>query len=211
LEPWEFKCKWYNDKNDFWKIADEVRDKYWPEGTLPIDIETIVEFRLNLDIEPKHNLFSEIDMDAYLKRDLSGILVDYDFYMNEKFANRIRFSFAHELGHFFLHKDIYSQLALVSVDDWKNFILNVPENEYRNFEWQANEFVGRLLVPHGELETAMEKVLEIIKDNNLAEFLKKDSDAVLSSVSPALCRPFGVSTDVIGTRVKREGLWPPEL
>jgi hypothetical protein len=211
LEPWELKCKWYNDKNDFWKIADEVRDKYWPEGTLPIDIETIVEFRLNLDIEPKHNLFSEIDMDAYLKRDLSGILVDYDFYMNEKFANRIRFSFAHELGHFFLHKDIYSQLALVSVDDWKNFIVNVPENEYRNFEWQANEFVGRLLVPHGELETAMEKVLEIIKDNNLAEFLKKDSDAVLSSVSPALCRPFGVSTDVIGTRVKREGLWPPEL
>ena len=178
---------------------------------MPIDIETIVEFRLNLDIEPKHNLFSEIDMDAYLKRDLSGILVDYDFYMNEKFANRIRFSFAHELGHFFLHKDIYSQLALVSVDDWKNFMLNVPENEYRNFEWQANEFVGRLLVPHGELETAMEKVLEIIKDNNLAEFLKKDSDAVLSSVSPALCRPFGVSTDVIGTRVKREGLWPPEL
>ena len=211
MEPWEFKCKWYNDKNDFWKIADEVRDKYWPEGTLPIDIETIVEFRLNLDIEPKHNLFSEIDMDAYLKRDLSGIVVDYDFYMNEKFANRMRFCFAHELGHFFLHKEIFSSLNLSSPEEWKYFILNVPEREYGRFEWQANEFAGRLLVPQRELATEMEKALEIIKDNNLAEFLKKDSDAVLSSVSPALCRPFGVSTDVIGTRVKREGLWPPEL
>ena len=60
MEPWEFKCTWY-DKNDFWKIADNVRDKYWPEGTLPIDIETIVEFRLNSDIEPKHNLFPIIE------------------------------------------------------------------------------------------------------------------------------------------------------
>jgi len=210
LEPWEFKCKWY-DKKDLWKIADEVRDKYWPEGTLPIDIETIVEFRLNLDIEPKHNLFSEIDMAAYLKRDLSSIVVDYDFYMNEKFANPIRFSFVHELGHFFLHKEIFSSLNLSSPEEWKYFILNVPDREYGRFEWQANEFGGRLLVPHEELEAEMEKVLEIIRKNNLAEFLKNDSDAVLSSVSPTLCRPFGVSTDVIGTRVKREGLWPPEL
>ena len=178
---------------------------------MPIDIETIVEFRLNLDIEPKHNLFSEIDMDAYLKRDLSGIVVDCDFYMNEKFANHMRFCFAHELGHFFLHKEIFSSLNLSSPEEWKYFILNVPEREYGRFEWQANEFAGRLLVPQRELATEMEKALEIIKDNNLAEFLKKDSDAVLSSVSPALCRPFGVSTDVIGTRVKREGLWPPEL
>lgn len=52
--------------------------------------------------DTKHNLFSEIDMDAYLKRDLSGIVVDYDLYMEEKSSNRMRFSFAHELGHFFL-------------------------------------------------------------------------------------------------------------
>ena len=90
-------------------------------------------------------------------------------------------------------------------------ILNVSDKEYGNFEWQANEFAGRLLVPHGELVKEMERVLEIIKENNLAEFLEKDSDAVLSRVSPTLCKPFGVSTFVIGERVKREGLWPPEL
>ena len=83
--------------------------------------------------------------------DLTGIVVDHDFYMNEKFANRIRFSFAHELGHYFHHKEYYSRAGFVSAKDWKNFIINIPESEYRNFEWQANEFAGRLLVPHAEL------------------------------------------------------------
>jgi len=107
LDYSEFSCRWI-DKEELWKEADEVREKYWPEATLPINVENIVEFRLKLSIDPKHNLFSEIGMDAYLMRDLSGIVVDYDFYMDEKFSNRMRFSFAHELGHFFLHKYIFS-------------------------------------------------------------------------------------------------------
>lgn len=104
---------------------------------LPVNIETIVEARLGLYPDPLHDLFSTTYMDAYLKMDLSGIVVDYGFYMNEKFANRIRFSFAHELGHYFLHKDLYSKINLISAQDWKYFIINIPEIEYRDFEWQA--------------------------------------------------------------------------
>jgi Zn-dependent peptidase ImmA (M78 family) len=131
--------------------------------------------------------------------------------MNDKFANRMRFSFAHELGHFFLHKELYIKFGITSPEDWKDFILNVPEIEYRNFEWQANEFAGRLLVPYPELESKMGKVNKILKENNLLPYLKIDPDAVLSRISPMLCKPFGVSTEVIEKRVKREGLWPPEV
>jgi hypothetical protein len=97
----EFKCKWI-DPVSLWDIAHGTRKKYWPESKLPVSTEEIVEFRLRLNIEPVKNLLSTVDIDAYLKRDLSGIVVDYDCYMNDKFANRMRFSFAHELGHFFL-------------------------------------------------------------------------------------------------------------
>ena len=166
---------------------------------------------MRLDIEPVKNLLSTIDVDAYLKRDLSGIVVDYDCYMNDKFANRMRFSFAHELGHFFLHKELYMKFGISSPEHWKDFILNVPETEYRSFEWQANEFAGRLLVPYQELETEMEKVGEILKENNLITFLKMYPDAVLSRISPMLSKPFGVSTEVIERRVEREGLWPPNI
>jgi hypothetical protein len=210
LDYSEFKCKWI-DPGFLWNIADETRNKYWPESKLPVNTEEIVEFRLRLNIEPVKHLLSNIDIDAYLKRDLSGIVVDYDCYMNDKFANRMRFSFAHELGHFFLHKVLYTKLGIDSPEDWKDFILNVPENEYRSFEWQANEFAGRLFVPYPELETEMEKVGEILKESNLIAFLKMDPDAVLSRVSPMLCQPFGVSTEVIEKRVKREGLWPPKV
>jgi hypothetical protein len=206
----EFNCKWIEPAS-LWNIADETRNEYWPESKLPINTEEIVEFRLRLNIEPVKYLLSTVDIDAYLKRDLSGIVVDYDCYMNDKFANRMRFSFAHELGHLFLHKDLYTKLGVDSPEGWKDFILNVPENEYRSFEWQANEFAGRLLVPYPELEAEMEKAVEILKENELTHFLKMDPDAVLSRISSMLCKPFEVSTEVIETRVKREGLWPPKI
>lgn len=210
MDPSEFRCKWI-DKKELWSIADNVRKTYWPESTLPINIEKIVEFRLKLLPVPKKGLFSSTDMDAYLKIDLTAIVVDFDFYMNEKFANRMRFSFAHELGHFFLHKEVFTAFDLVDPAAWKNFILNVPENEYSNFEWQANEFAGRLLVPHSDLVSAVEQAVKIIKENNLIDYLENDPDAVLSRVSPMICKPFGVSADVIKRRAEREGLWPPEL
>ena len=206
----EFQCKWIEPAS-LWNVADETQNKYWPEATLPINAEEIVEFRLRLNIEPVKYLLSTVDIDAYLKRDLSGIVVDYDYYMNDKFANRMRFSFAHELGHFFLHKELYLKFGISSPEDWKEFMLNVPENEYRSFEWQANEFAGRLLVPYPELETEMQGAVEILRENNLIPFLKVDPDAVLSRISPTLCKPFGVSTDVIEKRVKRERLWPPDV
>ena len=86
---------------------------------------------------PKHGLFSLTEMDAYLKTDLTAIVVDYDFYMNDKYANRMRFSLAHEVGHFFLHKNVLLALDLIDPVAWKNFILDLPEDEYSNFEWQA--------------------------------------------------------------------------
>lgn len=206
----KFKCKWIDPK-PLCKMADETRDKYWPDPKLPVNSEEIVEFKLKLDIDPIKDLFSTCDIDAYLKRDLTGIVVDYDRYMMDKFANRMRFSFAHELGHYFLHKELYTNFGVDSPLDWKEFILNVPENEYRNFEWQANEFAGRLIVPYPELAAEMKKAKKILENNKLIPFLKKDPDAVLSRISPTLCKPFGVSTEVIETRVKREGLWPPKV
>lgn len=102
------------------KERRKIRDAYWPEGTLPIGTEKIVEFRLKLDIEPVRYLLATIDMDAYLTMDMTGIVVDYDCYMNARFANRMRFSFAHELGHFFLHREIFSILNPNSPEEWKD-------------------------------------------------------------------------------------------
>lgn len=209
MEYSDFKCPWI-EKEALWQQVEEIRAQYWQEGTVPVDIEAIVEFRLKLDIEPIHDLQSQLDMDAYLKVDRSGIVVDYDSYMNPKLTNRMRFSFAHEVGHYFLHSDIYAQLDINTPQDWKEFTNNLPESEYASFEWQANEFAGRLLVPYDMLKSEVGKVYEIIqKDSDLRDYLNRDQDAVLSRVAPSLRRKFSVSEKVIKKRVQREGLWPP--
>lgn len=205
-----FKCP-YIIIDQIWQEAENFRDEFWPESTLPVDIERIVEERLNLNIEPKHGLLGEIDIDAYLKIDPTGIVVDYGCYMNEKYMNRLRFSFAHELGHIFLHKDIYSTFSIDDPSAWKDFMLNIPDREYGFFEYQANEFAGRTLVPRGRLLAELKICLQKIQEAGMLDLVATDPSAVLSGISSTLCRPFGVSYKVIEIRVEREKLWPPKI
>ncbi|MEW6658711.1 MAG: ImmA/IrrE family metallo-endopeptidase [Thermodesulfobacteriota bacterium] len=206
-----FKCEWIK-KSYLWTLADEKRLIYWPENKPPINMEDIIDLRLKLDIEPMHGLLKLIDTDAWIKIDLSGIVVDYDCYINDRYTNRLRFSLAHEIAHFFLHKDIYSGLQFSSLNEWKIFMNDVSEDEYRNFEWQANEFAGRFLVPREELKSRIDQAIELIEnDSELIEYLKLDPDAVLSRMSPFIRKPFGVSDQVILFRVQSEKLWPPEI
>ncbi len=206
----EFKCKWL-ELDEIWGCAEDFRDKYWPERKPPVDVERIVEFKLRLDIEPVHGLMQTTDMEAYLRAGLTGIVVDHDRYMEEKFINRMRFSFAHELGHLFLHKEMYKTIRFESAEEWKEIIRNASDEDYGRFEYQANEFAGRLLVPRKNLVHEIENAMERLKRHKLIDYMKGDPYAVLSGISPALARFFGVSTDVIERRVEREKLWPPSI
>ncbi len=204
-----FKCP-YISKEKIWQEAENFRAKFWPEATLPVDIENIIEQRLKLNIEPQHDLLRELDIDAYLRIDLTGIVADYNCYMNEKYMNRLRFSFTHELGHFFLHKNIYPSFSITNSSAWKEFMLHIPDREYGFFEYQANEFAGRILVPRERLISELEICLHKTQEAGLIDLVNTDPGAVLSSISPTLCRQFGVSDQVVERRVERENLWPPK-
>jgi Zn-dependent peptidase ImmA (M78 family) len=89
------------------------------------------------------------------------------------------------------------------------FVLDVSDAEYGHFEYQANEFAGRFLVPRDDLATEVENSLKILEQSGLLHLVSQNPDAVLSRISPTLCKPFGVSAQVIEIRVQRENLWPP--
>ncbi len=120
----------------------------------------------------------------------------------------MRFSFAHEMGHYFLHDYAYISPPS-SPDEWVRFLLAIPEQEYKSFEWQANEFAGRLIVPRENLETQINNVIVYLRNNNLTDHLDEDPHGVLSRVSPMIAKHFEVTTEVIEARAIREGLWPP--
>jgi len=199
------------DATDLWRIADEARVEYWPENTFPIDMEKILEIKLQLNIDFIHELKSNFDIIAFLKNDMSGIFIDHTYYMKDNLSNPLRFALAHEMGHYILHRDIYSKITFNSPQDWQDFTISMPESEYSAFECQANEFAGRFLVPRDILKQHIKEAARTIESANLKEFLKRNPYMVLPRVTPPMRRYFGVSDEVIEKRVQREKLWPPRL
>ncbi len=205
----KLRCK-YLKKEEIRIISEEFRNTHWISGSIPVDIEHIVEHGLRLDIIPVHGIRQLNKVDAYLKSDLTGIVVDITQYMDiqGRYENRLRFSFAHEVGHLVLHKYIFKEFDVETPEDYYEFVMNFPDDEYRSFEWQANEFAGSLLVPRNRFFEEIEHCKETLKDRQLLHLWDENREQVLVSLSPSLGRVFGVSEDVIERRISEErDLW----
>ena len=205
----KLRCR-YIKKEEIRNISEEFRSTYWKSTSVPIDMESIIERDLRLDIIPRHGISQLDKIDAYLKSDLTGIVVDITQYMDpqSRYENRLRFSFAHEIGHFVLHKYIYEEFRIDTPEEYSDFVMNFPEAEYRSFEWQANEFAGSLLVPRNRLLEEIERCKEMLKDRKLIYLWDENREQVLVSMSPPLGRVFGVSDEVIERRIAEErDLW----
>ncbi len=206
-----FKCN-FIPQEEIWEIVEEFRKRHWPTGILPVDIEQIIEAELKMNIIPEHYIRQYAKIDAFIRSDFSGIIVDHEQYMDPmgRYEKRLRFSFAHEIGHYILHRSTYEELHFESPREYADFVLNIPESEHRKFEWQANEFAGRLLVPKNHLQEEVLKIYNKLREKSLLGILAKEPAQVLESVAPTLAKPFLVSEEVIVKRVEREGLWPPK-
>lgn len=207
MNPRTFKAPFISPEQA-WMEADRIRSKYWPSGTVPIEVEEIL-WGVGLRLEPVHSLKEGGDVDALLSGDLKRILVDAEEYMDDRMQNRMRFSIAHELGHFVLHRDVYQSIHYSSVDEWIEFVQLVPEDQYGFIEQHAYEFAGRLLVPTAILQSELRQA---VNEAKAVGFMKWDrsGDAAREYIANSLCRVFGVSSQVIEKRIIREQLWPPE-
>jgi hypothetical protein len=198
----------YLSDEDIHVWADEFRGKFSPDASPPIDVIYIAEIDLGLEIIPTPQLFSEIGMDAALAPDLKTVYVDEESYLKWEagqgwIEKRLRFSFAHELGHLVLHGNLIKQQKFGTLDDFKRWA-GSPEN-YRQAEYQANEFAGRLLVPldillaeYDRCQAKAEKVGPNWRDiEGMREYIAKQ-------IAPR----FGVNHQVIEVRFDRDGIWP---
>ena len=90
-------------------------------------------------------------MDGFISLDFNNIYIDEFLYITENYYKRVRFTFAHEIGHRELHRDIIENIRFEKLEDWINFRIELREDSLGWFEWQASEFAGRLLVPINQL------------------------------------------------------------
>lgn len=199
------KCS-FMKKEDLWDRTEHFRNQFKKYDACPYDVELVAE-KAGFEIIPKKDLN---EVDAFIGFNMKTIYVNARKYDNPAFTSRIRFSIAHELGHAIIHKDFIRMQHISTIEDYLTFERSFTDMEYSGFEWQANEFAGRLLVPRHHLIEQLNKQTNILDDNNLLHLIRINPDQIRSSLSTPIARFFMVSEDVIERRLEREGLWPPD-
>lgn len=142
----------FMDDEEIHHRAEEFRNEYLESPDLvPVPIEEIVEITLGIELKIIPELKTSTDIDGFLSRDFKEMYIDENIYNNPKMLKRLRFTYAHELGHFAIHKPIIEGIEINSEDEWIEFRTGLSEYDLSRFEYQAYEFAGRLLVPRNAL------------------------------------------------------------
>jgi hypothetical protein len=163
----------YLSYKDLRRRADDFLRTHHPDGTIPVPIEEIVEFRYRMDIIPVPGLQEAFEVDGFISSDLKAITVDAFVY--EHRPARYRFTLAHELAHAVLHRRIFHTYVFRRVEDWKRLQQEMDEADRQWLEWQAYAFAGLILVPAEPLRTEYEKAIRVAARVGLS--VRKAGDA----------------------------------
>lgn len=124
-------------------------------------------------------------------------------------STRYRFVLAHELGHYFLHKDIIAEKISSFFDDEESLkIWKWNETQSKLMEQQANRFASFLLMPKNLIEKEIIDLFDFcdIRDG----YMYVDSQACnignYNIVVPRLSKLFKVSKQAIAYRLMDLGL-----
>jgi len=177
------------------RAGDFLRTHH-PEGSIPVPIEEIVEFRYRIDIIPVPGLQEAFEVDGFISSDLKAITVDSFVY--ERRPGRYRFTLGHELAHAVLHPRIYQAHQFRTTEEWKRFQREMDEQDRRWLEWQAYAFAGLILVPADPLRTEYQRAVRLTTAGEVAR----------SYVADWLAKRFEVSAQVIEKRLEKDELWP---
>jgi len=192
-------------KPQIWDLAEELRAEYIRDSDIPVNIEVVSQV-IGIPVIPTPKLHSELGMDGFLSNDLKHIYIDEDLYNDEenRYEPRIRFTIAHELGHYWLHKEVIKELDFATIAEWIKFRLALPPSTTGWFEYQANEFAGRLLVPVNRLIELTGKARSEILKSQTWNSSPMSKEQLANMVAPMICGSFNVSSEVIVKRLQND-------
>ena len=117
----------------------------------------------------------------------------------------MRFSFAHELGHYHLHQKEIAANRFQTLAEYKRWAGD--RSVYQSAEYQADEFAGRLLVPIEVLNREYDEQCQKVKAGNPDW---RQIEGMREYIAKKIAPRFGVNHQVIEVRLDREGIWPAE-
>jgi hypothetical protein len=199
----------YLSYDEIGKIAYGLLCKYKYGLIIPVPIEYLIEFDLNINICLIEGLIRSFEIEGWTTSDMSTIQMDAHIYTRRE--QKARCILAHELGHIILHKDIFNKYQFHSTDQWKKFYINVSDKSYAWLESQAQNFAGLILVPKIHLEAEFNKLVDEhkqrfkeAKDNEIP----KDAyeDYFMDIASTRLADIFNVTKEKIVRRIEKGDL-----
>ena len=195
-----------------WRSADALRNAVELQGhnVPPIDVMYVVDVQLRFDVIEIDGLFDDIGMDAAIVPTGKTLYIDrnsLDQWEQKKgwIEKRLRFTVAHELGHYSLHPEYLSDYEFGDVAEFKRVMRTHGNN--RRLEEQANEFAGRFLIPPDILRLEYDALCTGLTAANLDW---RAVPGMREHFAKKIAPRFGVNAQVIETRLDHEGLWLQE-
>jgi len=178
-------------KENVEKIAEQIIDRY--NFDYPLNIEKLTKVAKGEDINV---IFSNFDYFLEDNSSLEGALIINDkgkfIIINDNphlSERRKLFTFAHELGHYFLHaKDKSKFEHQDTIGTFRR------DSHWDFFEYEANQFAAELLMPRKKIE----------------EFVKGRKKETIWMISDLLAKIFNVSSIAMKYRLKNLGYIPQE-
>jgi len=190
--------------SDITEKAREFLQSHKVPDKIPVDIEAIIENYLGMNIIPFPNLQRNFSVEGFSSSDFSDIYVDEHIYSNVQV--RYRFTLAHEVGHYVLHRHLLSHIGVNSIEEWKQFIDQVDPEDYGRMEFQGYAFAGLILVPPDHLSRQFDENLfdveELIRKAKGSGFDRKTYlEYAQEAMTRKLAPLFDVSPAVISKRI----------
>lgn len=159
------------------KLPENLQSKY--QGKIPMPVVSLAN-DLNIQIYETDD-FNNSESGSIVKE--NGV---YVIYVNTRHSpRRKRFTIAHEIGHFLLHKSKLDNEETEIIDTVRNVEIGVSslqraENNRNKEEFAANDFAASLLMPKEEFIKSWNKERSI---EEVAEKFKVSREAVLIRAS----------------------------
>jgi len=183
-------------KKDIVAAAMDFRADYNMVTGKVYNIEEAIEFGLGIDISPEPNLRQNYNVDAFTMGDFTSIVIDENL-LKSGYYGRYRFTLAHEVGHFVLHKETLLATSIDTVSGWIDFHKSLSNTDYKAMERQCDLFASHLLMPDAELNSILDVSYAQLK--NMADSLRglgMPVDIVREVIQDRLAKEISVVFDI---------------
>ncbi len=114
------------------------------------------------------------------------MLIDMRLLGDRRYENKLRFTYAHELAHYIIHKEHFAN------SEQSPALLKGEEDEYDDLiEKQANMFSSYILIPTGQMKKAYNRLMAMHRS---------------STIVVDMARMFGVAQQTMQIRLYEHGL-----